>query len=549
MLENLYIKDFILIDELNIDFKEGFSAFTGETGAGKSIFIDCIGTLLGDKLTTGMIAKGKQKTIIEGTFSINDDIAAKLEEAGYDSECLIVTRQISIDGKSSTRLNHRSATVSFVRNLLAPYVDIHEQRDNAYLLNEKYHLDLLDEYCQDQKLLEETASKYKEYASLVKKQKDLLNTSYNEAELEIIRYQLQEIEKLNITDPNEDEEIQKQLKQASQIEKTRETVARIKELFDDDGILDKLYEFSRLAKQIDSIEEIAPYIQNINDAYYNLQDDYANIMDKIDNFEIDEDSLNELNSRLYQLQNAKRKYSTGLAGLIEKKEQLQQQIDEYANKEFTLNQLDKAISKALEAYKQTASQLTELRTNKAADLCKEVKDQLNDLALENTEFSVEFKETEPSAKGSDDVRFLVSTNKGQPLQPLAKVASGGELSRLMLGLKVIFARLQGTKLIIFDEIDTGVSGKVALKIGQKMAALGKEMQVFSVTHLASVAACASQQYLITKQQNDQRTNSNVELLDENQRIETLAVLSSADVTETSLAAAKELFDKAQKLCR
>jgi len=548
MLNNLYIKDFILIDELNIDFNDDFSVFTGETGAGKSIFIDCIGCLIGDKLNTSMIRKNASKAIIEGQFDVDEALANKLEEAGFDNEAFIVTREINTDGKSTTRLNHRSTTVSFIKECLAGYVDIHCQHDNQYLLNDKYHLRLLDQYCENQQSLMQLSDLYKTYHELEVKYKELVNTKYNEAQLEIIKYQLDEINALNIVNVNEDDEISKKLKEYADIEKNEKTIEEVKELFER-GILDNLYQFTKLSGYLETFDSIKENVESIVNAYYQINDDYETILDKVGHSSLNEDDIDELNSRLFALQKMKRKYSKDLAGLIELKDSLNEQLDGYSNREFILSKLEKEKKAAYEKYLKLAKEISSDRKVKAKALAKEILQQLKDLSLEKARFEVQFEETSATNKGIDTVTFMVSMNAGSALAPLNKVASGGELSRLMLGLKAIFAKLNGTKFIIFDEIDTGVSGPVSLNIGVKMAKLANDMQVFAVTHLPSVAACGNSHYFISKKQSDDMTNSKVERLTLKGRIEQLAILSNAKVTDSSLTAAEELFERAQGLVK
>ncbi len=550
MLTNLYIKNFILIDELNIDFSDGFNVFTGETGAGKSIFIDGISCLVGSKLTSSVIKNGQDKAVIEGVFTVNDRLSQKLKEAGYDDDSFIVTREITKDGKSTIRLNQRVTTLSFVRDCLAQEVDIHCQHDNQYLLNDKYHLSLLDNYCQINDKLDELKSLYKSYKDIVKEYDKLNETTFNQSQLEIIKYQLNELKKLNLNDENEDEHLQEQLKSISEIEKNQKTIEKIEDLFNgDEGILSQLYEFTKLADNLNSLDGIQDKIKDIVDAYYNISDDYEQISRSLKQNSIDQDQVEELNQRLFDLQRAKRKYNTSLSGLIDLKNDLVKQIESYDNKDFILNKLAKQKEEAYKKYEKEALKIRDIRKEKAKQLDQTIAEQLKDLSLPNAKFETVFSEDDPTDKGLDKVIFMISMNKGLPLQPLNKVASGGELSRLMLGLKVIFAKLQGTSLIIFDEIDTGVSGAVALNIGVKMANLAKSIQVFSVTHLPSVAACGQNHYLISKSSNEFTTTSNIHKLNEEERIEQLALMANASLTDNAKIAAKELLEKARSLCK
>lgn len=550
MLTNLYIRNFILIDELNIDFSDGFSVFTGETGAGKSIFIDGISCLIGAKLTTSMIKEGSDTAIIEGVFTLNDTIKRKLSEAGYDTENFIVSRQISRDGKSTVRLNQRVTTLSFIKDCIGNFVDIHCQHDNQYLLNDKYHLSLLDNYSCIKDRLNNLKKYYNDYQQLEKQYDQLSQTTFNQSQLEIIKFQLDELEKLKITDENEDFDLQQQLKSINEIEKNQHTIEQINSLFqDDDGIIGKLYEFSKLADNLKGFDTIQQQIDDIINCYYSICDDFDIIGKSIQQTSIDEQQVEQLNQRLYELQRIKRKYNTSLKGLMDLQNDLNKQIENYDNKDFILNNLAKEKEKAYKKYEEEALSIREIRKTKAKLLDEIIAKELKDLSLPNAQFKTEFYDDKPSDKGLDRVIFMVSMNKGLPLQPLNKTASGGELSRLMLGLKVIFADLQGTELIIFDEIDTGVSGTVALNIGIKMAELAKKIQVFSVTHLSSVAACGKNHYLISKSNDDFTTTSNIHKLTTEERVEQLALMSNASLTANAKTAAEELLKKAQSLCK
>ncbi len=545
MLLSLYIKDFILIDELEIDFRDGFSVFTGETGAGKSIFIDCISILSGDKMSTSMIREGCQRTIIEGNFEVDDALAAKLEEAGFDTDSFIVTREINRDGKSVTRLNHRAVTVSFIRECLSDYVDIHNQRDSQYLINERNHLNLLDSYLNRADLLSDVSKAYDEYHDLDNKYNELLNNEFNEAQLEVIKYQLDEIDKLDLK-PQEEESIQEKLKLFREKEKLNNTINSLREIFSsEEGVLSQLYSFTRIADQLKDFAEVKSSVEDIVSSYYQISDSYDQIISYFDNDSIDVDSIDEMNQRLYDIQRIKRKYNSSVEQILELRDSLEQQIDNYSNREKVLGRLLNQKNEALDRYNAEADLLTQQRKDAAKQLEKAVIKEIADLSLEKARFVTEFEPGSPSRKGSDKVRFLISMNSGQPLRSLSEVASGGEMSRLMLGLKTIFARLQGSKLVIFDEIDTGVSGYVAFNIGKKMHSISQNIQVFAVTHLASVAAFGDQHYRVSKGEVDNVTTTEITLLNEQQRIEEIAILSSSNTSQASLSAAGELLQNAR----
>lgn len=546
MLRNLYIKNFVLISELNLEFDNNFNVFTGETGAGKSIFIDALGILVGGRFSSGMIRKDAEKTIIEGFFDTDERIRRSLRDNGFDDDELVITREFFRDGRSISRVNHRTVTASFIKELLSDKIDIHCQRDNQYLLNNRYHLQLLDNYCQNDVLEKEVSDKYHVYTDRFKEYEDLKNNDFSDAQIEMISYQLNEITKMKLK-VGEDDEIERQLKTIARKEKITNLVDNTREMFtDDDGILTRLYEFSRQQSMFDDFEEIKNNVDSIVNAYYRISDDYDSIISYFDNDDISVEDIDALNSRLYDLQRIKRKYNLDIPGLLELKKNLEEQLDKVANREAVLGKLQAEYEKKLSDYLLSAKNLSIVRKDKATALEKAVVEQLKELNLENARFKVSFREKAPSANGIDNVEFMISMNKGQDLRPLVNVASGGEMSRLMLGLKMVFSELQGTRLIIFDEIDTGVSGYVAFNMGVKMKEISKRCQVFTVTHLASVASLADNHYHIEKTQSD-TTTTDVVRLDREKRIRELAVLSSSAVTETSLAAAEELYEKARKV--
>ncbi len=546
MLRNLYIKNFVLISELNLEFDNNFNVFTGETGAGKSIFIDALGILVGGRFSSGMIRKDAEKTIIEGFFDTDERIRRSLRDNGFDDDELVITREFFRDGRSISRVNHRTVTASFIKELLSDKIDIHCQRDNQYLLNNRYHLQLLDNYCQNDALEKEVSDKYHVYTDRFKEYEDLKNNDFSDAQIEMISYQLNEITKMKLK-VGEDDEIERQLKTIARKEKITNLVDNTREMFTaDDGILTRLYEFSRQQSMFEDFGEIKNNVDSIVNAYYRISEDYDSIISYFDNDDISVEDIDALNSRLYDLQRIKRKYNLDIPGLLELKKNLEEQLDKVANREAVLGKLQAEYEKKLSDYLLSAKNLSIVRKDKATALEKAVVEQLKDLNLENARFKVSFREKAPSANGIDNVEFMISMNKGQDLRPLVNVASGGEMSRLMLGLKTVFSELQGTRLIIFDEIDTGVSGYVAFNMGVKMKEISKRCQVFTVTHLASVASLADNHYHIEKTQSD-TTTTDVVRLDREKRIRELAVLSSSAVTETSLAAAEELYEKARKV--
>lgn len=544
MLKHLYIQNFILIDEINLDFEEGFSAFTGETGAGKSILLDAISTLSFSRASASLISKGKQKAIIEATFDITSDQHAcrVMEESGFDiQDETTFTREIHANGKSVTRIDHRVVTSSLMKDVLKYQIDIHGQRDNAYLLNTATHIHLLDEYLNDAELLQQVQYSYTKYDSLCKEKENALRDTYNESDAEFFSYQIQEIESANLRQ-GEDEELEEKEKNYKLMKDMLDKLNAIFHLYDEE-VSDHLYELNKLVSSLKSNEQIDSIQATINDGYYSINDAMEQLHHILDDMDMSEDDVNAMEERIFEIQKLKRKYGRTIEDIFLKKEELQNQIERITHKQEYLNQIDQKINDAYKEYQSLASTLSTVRKEGSHKLDEEIQMHLKDLMLPNAMFYTSIKDGNPTSQGIDQVEFLIRMNQGEDLKPLNKTASGGELSRLMLGLKIIFTHLQGIQTVIFDEIDTGVSGPVASSIGKKMKLLSQNTQVFSVTHLAQVAACSDHHYFVSKSDENGITHSSIKLLNQKESIEQLAIIASGEVTKASLSAAKELYQR------
>ncbi len=544
MLKYLYIQNFILIDEINLDFEEGFSAFTGETGAGKSILLDAISTLSFSRASASLISKGKQKAIIEATFDITSDQHAcrVMEESGFDiQDETTFTREIHANGKSVTRIDHRVVTSSLMKDVLKYQIDIHGQRDNAYLLNTATHIHLLDEYLNDAELLQQVQYSYTKYDSLCKEKENALRDTYNESDAEFFSYQIQEIESANLRQ-GEDEELEEKEKNYKLMKDMLDKLNAIFHLYDEE-VSDHLYELNKLVSSLKSNEQIDSIQATINDGYYSINDAMEQLRHILDDMDMSEDDVNAMEERIFEIQKLKRKYGRTIEDIFLKKEELQNQIERITHKQEYLNQIDQKINDAYKEYQSLASKLSTVRKEGSHKLDEEIQMHLKDLMLPNAMFYTSIKDGNPTSQGIDQVEFLIRMNQGEDLKPLNKTASGGELSRLMLGLKIIFTHLQGIQTVIFDEIDTGVSGPVASSIGKKMKLLSQNTQVFSVTHLAQVAACSDHHYFVSKSDENGITHSSIKLLNQKESIEQLAIIASGEVTKASLSAAKELYQR------
>ena len=538
MLEHLYIQNFILIDQLELDFPVGFSAITGETGAGKSIFLDALSLLQGQKASSSMVSK--EKAIIEGSFSLeeNSPVSSFLKENGFDVEdSFTVTREILSSGKSTARVNRRIVPLSFLHTLLENQLDIHGQKDSAYLLQKMNHIYLLDKYGHFHCQKEEIKEAYENYKKVLEEKENFLNTQLKEEELDFYQFQLHELEEAHLK-KGEEEELKDLEKQAKEAKKSAQDYLSLFAYYDAE-VSDSLYQTIKMADRLKGVEE---NLTRIHEAYENLVDGLESIRDQLNPDFLNEDEINQVEERLFLIQRLKRKYGPRLEDVIHYQQDLAKKLAHYGEQEFYLKKINEKIAISFEIYSKKAQELSKKRQLAAKSLEKEVLPHLKDLELPAAQFKVLFRSIEGNLSGIDDVEFFVSMNRGEKLAPLTKVASGGELSRFMLALKVIFTKLQGIQTIVFDEIDTGVSGHVATAIGEKMALLAKDCQVFSVTHLAQVASLANHQFLVSKSVNHTHTQTKVHLLSQEERASELAYLFSGNRSEKAIEAAKELLE-------
>ena len=545
MLKSLYIKNYAIIDELNIDFDDGFNVFTGETGAGKSIIVGALSCLVKGKADPSLIRGGCDKAIIEGVFSVDDYMKETLDEAAIDyDDDLIVRRVISRDNRNTIKVNQANVTLNFLSNLFGEHIDIHSQKDSQYLLNKKNHLLLLDKYAHDQELLTEYREAYKKYDEALNEYNDLQNNTYNEADLEYYRYDLKELEDAHIS-LNEEDELETKEKRYKDSEKFITSLKGAIETYEGENGIDELLSLLDHNLNIDD-GDILEIREHIEDLSYNLADEMDKVKNILSDFDSEEINIEYIEERLYTYSRLKRKHATNTGGLLEKLNELKDKIAFFEDKDFVLNEKKKALDTLYNKAYDLAKKLHGIRSEKAQELEKAVISHCRDLMLENVRFKVMINENKMYSSGFDDVEFYISLNKGEDLKPLRNVASGGEISRLMLALKTVFTSLSSNSFVIFDEIDTGVSGKTALAIGQKMAEIAKNTQVLTITHLAAVAACASSHYYIYKDDSKGYSSTSIRKLNNDEIINELALISSSENSEAALQAARELYQSAQE---
>lgn len=547
MFKEIYVKNFVLIDDLHLDFSKGLSAFTGETGAGKSLLIDAISLLCGERASSEYVALNKEYALVEGVFSLDENhpALAACEEMGIEIEDeLIITRKITSEGKSSVKINQRTVPLSSLRLVMSYLIDIHSQHDTQYLLNRQSHIALLDEYCHMDSKLTDLRHKYKAYQKAQNEYEEFLKSDAND-DLDFLKYQVEEIERAQLSE-EKIIKMSEELNQLNNFEKLNEHLTSSYELLSgSQKTLENLYEAIRSLEALKEFEWAEKICESLNNCYYEIEEMSSDINEHLQRLDYDENRVNEINEYLFMFNNLKRKHGNSLKAVLEKKEALTKRIEMIENRQSVLDELLEKTHEAYRLFEEAALEVSALRKEKALILEKEIAKECCDLYLEKARFEVRFTSCEANSKGLDKVEFYISMNPGEPLKPLCSVASGGELSRLMLGMKTIFTDLTSIETLIFDEIDTGVSGKVALAIGRKMRQIAQKHQLFAITHLSSVAACAHHHYTVEKIQRDNTTKTNVRELNKDEIIRSLAMISTNSISENALMAARELYETAQ----
>lgn len=543
MIEQLMVKDYILFDYALVDFTHGMHVITGETGAGKSLLIDAIGYLSGKRINGNIVRKGKDKAILQMVCSTSSPkISQMLEENGFEVEdSILITRTVQANQKSTIRINQQITTLSFVRVLVSYMIDMHSQMDTYQLMQPSVQLDLLDALAQTKDLREEVAQQYTTLKAIEKEYHTCKNESLSDDELDYLTAQLNRIDELNIQE-GELESLQEKVKICAEMEKNTELFSQsIYQLNKENGLMDTCFDLSKELSKTNSTSEIANQLMDI---YYRFDEIKENLQEQLNQFDQSSESIDEMESRIYTIKAMYKRYGGSFSSLMEAKANLEKKIERFLSREHILAEMETNLSKARKAYDQLAEELSQKRKAIFSSVEQQVNQHCHDLMLEHADFHISSQEKEASKDGKDAIEFLISMNPGQPLVPLKDSASGGELSRLMLALKVVFQAQQGVDTIIFDEIDTGVSGKVAFAMGHKMHTLAQHYQVLCITHLASVACFGDRHYCVQKTSEDGSTQTSIHLLNEKETLEELAVMSSGQVNQASLQAAQELKDRA-----
>lgn len=541
MIEQLSVKDYVLFKSCIIDFTDGMSVITGETGAGKSLLIDAIGYLSGNRIKSNVIRNGKDKAVLSMVLTANDRVNAILEENGFEvDDQVIISRTILNNNKSTVRINQQITTLSFVRKIVNLLVDIHSQMDTYRLMDTSVQMELLDSYAKTMDLKASVKEAYVKYSNVLHELETLKNEEFSDAELEFLTTQLDEIENANIQE-DELDALNDQIHEATSWYKNSEDLSScLYEIDKENGALDSLY---TLYKQASKSPILNDYEESFKNLYYSLQGVDEELKHMRDTHSNDSLDLDSLQSRQYLIKKLYRKYGGSYTSLMESKKSITDKIDRIIHRQDVFDKLEKEKEESFTAYMKLANALSLKRKEVFSQLESKVMEHCKDLMLENARFMISCMEKKPSSNGIDDIEFLVSMNPGQDFSSLSASASGGELSRLMLALKVVFQASNGIETIIFDEIDTGVSGKVALAMGAKMKALSKNYQVLCITHLASVAVYANTHYLVNKKVSASETITNVQELDQDKTIQELAVMTSGEVSQKAKESMQDLWVK------
>lgn len=550
MLKQLYIKNFTLIDELNIQMHPGFSVITGETGAGKSIILGAIGLLLGNRADSKSIKAGRDRCVIEAHFDLSKyDMQQFFTDNDIDEDLsdTIIRRELTAAGKSRAFINDTPVSLTKMRELGEQLVDIHSQHQNLLLQKEDFQLNVVDIIAQDEKQRKNYEAAYNQYKQANQKLNALkAEIEKNRENEDFLRFQFKELDEAQLQN-GEQEELEQEYEMLSHSEDIKTALYQAdNHLSGDDGnIIERLKQASeQLANIKDVYPEVTELLERIDSSYIELKDIAQEINGLTDHVEFDPARLETINERLDKLNSLQQKFHVrDLGELIETYHQLKEQLSHIDHSDENVEALEQEVAQLLEKAQKQAKELTAIRTKAAKKVEEEMKQRLIPLGIPNVRFCISLTEKPLSHDGGDKVSFLFSANKSTPLQPVTQVASGGEIARVMLSLKAMISGAVKLPTIIFDEIDTGVSGKIAEKMAQIMVEMGNhERQVLSITHLPQIAAMGSHHYKVSKEETDKGTISRMTELSQQERVQEIAqMLSGSDVSEAALANAKELL--------
>ena len=536
MVTTLHIKNVGIIDDLSIDLNNGFNVLTGETGAGKTLIIGSLAILAGGRFSKEMIRNGEEFSYVEANFYCPNN------EVAVDGN-IIVSREIHLNGRNSCKINGRLITVNELKEFMSKIIDIHGQHDSQLILNPMQHIIYLDKFIG--KELNESVCEYIKKLEEYNKLKQELKNTYGEDQekerrLDLLRYQYNEIEQAKLKQ-NEEEELQNKHKMMQNAEKLKDNLFEIDTNLNENAIIAISNSIRSLEKIQDCGKEYSEKLSILKNSYYDIQELARDLSYMREEVDFDENERNQIENRLDLISSLKRKYGNTITEILEFRNKIENEINKIENLDEYHNKIKIQIKNLEQELFKIANQMSYVRTKYAETLSKKINQELKDLEMPNAKFEIKINKTERFCEnGIDEVEFMICTNVGEGLKPLTKIASGGEMARIMLAIKNVLADVDEVSTLVFDEIDTGISGKAAKAVADKMKLIAKNHQIICITHLATIAAKGDYNYYIFKQINNGKTTTNVELLNEEKTIQEIARISNGEITKVAIQNAEEL---------
>lgn len=537
MITTLHIKNIGIIDEININLNEGFNVLTGETGAGKTLIIGSLQILSGGRFSKEMIRKGENNSFVE--------MSMFLPGKGYEDDTVIVSREINISGKNLCKINGRLVSVGELKKFMSKVLDIHGQNDNQSILDVSTHIDLVDKYAEKEirKYKDEYLDYYEEYLKI----KEELKSNYGddkekERKLDLLRYQLNEIEEASLKEGEEDGLLEER-KIIAASEKITNNLYEAQNSLNESAIESMEHAIRALEKIEEYSDKFKNIVERLRSSYYEVEECARDVEDEAERNTFDEERLGEIENRLECIKTLKRKYGNTVKEILEYKSKVKKEIYDIENLEEYVLKLKKDLKVLEEKMFIVCEKIHNIRVKNAKKISEEINVDLKELEMKNARFSIKVElneERDFNKNGLDSVEFLISTNIGEESKPLVKIASGGEMSRIMLSIKNVLSEIDEIPIMVFDEIDTGISGIAANSTGEKIKKIARNHQVICVTHLASIAAKGDYNYYIYKEVENEKTRTRIIELDEEKVLEEIARIASGKITEVSINHAREL---------
>ena len=538
MISTLHIKNIGIIEDLTVDLNTGFNVLTGETGAGKTLIIDSLNLACGGRFSKEIVRRGENFCLVELNIYLPQN------ENSIDGN-IIISREIFLNGRNTCKINGRLVTVNELKEFMSKIIDIHGQNDNQTIMSKQEHINYLDNFI-GKDLLNEKYEYQKLYNRYNEIKKELKENYGDEKEkqrkLDLLKYQLNEIEQANLKE-NEEDELNNERKKIMNSEKIYTCLTEVDSNLSE-SVIDGINLSIRALEKIEDIDdEYKNKLTDLKNIYYDVQELTRAISDLNSDVSFDESKRNEIEERLDCIYDLKRKYGNSISEIIEYKEQIEKDIYTIENLEEHNNKLKKELEDLTIKMSEKCSVLNKMRSKYSKVLNEKINKELKDLEMKNASFCVDIKYDESgnfNQNGLDDIEFLIATNVGDEAKPLIKIASGGEISRIMLAIKTVLADTDEVPILIFDEIDTGISGKAAKSVGEKIKIISQKHQVLCITHQANIAAKGDSNYFISKKVENEKTYTNIKLLNEAEVIEEIARISSGDITKNALEHAREM---------